>query len=104
MTMLENIRRWVNDLIAAARDILSADTLYWEDLVEWFRSKNHLSQSIENDIAFTMLEQTDQGYRLVQGIFNKATEELVDGRIIECEKIDEEIRDVHDGQELVIYE
>ncbi len=79
--------------------------IYWNDIVEWFRSRNDIKEADKNNIAFTIKENLRSGnYKVVQGIFNKETEELKDVRIMESESLDDQLMKHHEGQELVIYE
>ena len=93
-------------LIAAAG--ISAVVLaiiYWDDIVEWFRSRNNIKQADKDNIAFTIKKNLQSGnYKVVQGIFNQRTEELKDTRVMESQKLDDKLLQHHGGKELVIYE
>ena len=79
--------------------------LKWKDIISWFRNRTKLKESDKQNIAFTLQERLKNGkYKTVQGIFNKRTNEILDGQKIKSEQVDAKIAKVHDGEELVIYD
>ncbi|MCK6512128.1 hypothetical protein L6R29_19515 [Myxococcota bacterium] len=79
--------------------------VYWNDIVDWFRSRNDIKVEDRDNIAFTLQEKLANGnYKTVQGIFNTRTNTLKDGRAIESKQVDEELHQLHKEEELVVYE
>ncbi len=79
--------------------------LYWNDIKNWFQSRNYLKQSDKDNIAFTIQEKLSSGnYKTVQGIFNQRTNDIKDGRVIESKDIDSGVRNAHRNDQVVIYE
>ncbi len=90
---------------AVALAVFALAILYWDEIVGWFQSRNDIKDQDANNIAFTIKEKMATGeYNVVQGIFNKRTEEVVEGRKIRAEKLDKQTAAAHNGQDLVIYE
>lgn len=76
-----------------------------KEVINWFRNKSVIKKADKDNIAFTLQSKLESGnYKTVQGIFNIRTNDIKDGRIIESEKIDSEVKDIHTNNELVIYE
>ena len=79
--------------------------IYYDEIIRWFQSRNDIKEADKDNIAFTIKKRLETGdYKVVQGIFNKRTEDLVDGHAMQSETLDEELEQVHSGHELVIYQ
>ena len=77
--------------------------LTFKEVLEWFQSRNNLVAS-DNVVAFTLQEKLKDGkYKVVQGIFNTQTGSIIDNRILESDKVDHELAEVHRDHELVLY-
>lgn len=74
-------------------------------VINWFRNKREIVQSDRDNVAFTIKENMDNGrYVVYQGVFNRSTEQLVDGQKLEADQIDDELRTMHDQQPMVVYQ
>ena len=79
--------------------------IYYDDIIEWFRTRNDIKEADKDNIAFTIREKIETGdYKVVQGIFNKRTNDLVEGHAMKTKKLDSEFEQIHADNELVIYE
>jgi len=92
--------------IAAGLAILAVIAiLTFQAIVSWFRARTDLKLQDKDNIAFSLQEKLKTGkYKTVHGIFNSQTEELLDYNSVESNDIDEELRDIHCGNEIVVYE
>jgi C4-dicarboxylate-specific signal transduction histidine kinase len=78
--------------------------LNWDRINDWFQNRQQLAQSDKENIIFTLQERLKDGkYKTVQGIFNKATNELADGAKYVSDNIDEHLAELHSNDELVVY-
>jgi hypothetical protein len=96
--------------IAAAVAGLTALVIHflgWDKVLDWFRGRQKLVQADRDNIAFTLHNALESGnHGVVQGIFNKRTNELVSadaGQKYEAEEIDEQLQEIHKDNEVVIY-
>jgi hypothetical protein len=90
---------------AAALAVVVLAIVYYDDIIAWFRARNDIKVRDKNNVAFTIKQKMDNGeYKLVQGIFNKRTEQVVDGQVVQTKMVDERLADVHGQNELVLYE
>jgi len=91
--------------VFAAIGFITVTRLTWNFIVNWFRNRTQLKKADKDNIAFTIQEKMgNKEYKTVQGIFNKRTNEIVDGQEISSDKVDEKIKEFHKNNELVIYE
>jgi hypothetical protein len=89
----------------AALAVVVLAIIYYDDIVKWFRARNDIKVADKDNIAFTIKQRLENGdYKVVQGIFNKRTDDLVEGHAMQSEKLDEELERQHESNELVIYE
>jgi hypothetical protein len=78
--------------------------LTYNFIVNWFRKRSAIKEEDKANIAFTIKETLDSGnYKLVQGIFNTSTEEIVDYQVIETEELDNDLDEIHSDNELALY-
>ena len=94
---------------AAVFAIITISVLYWNNIVKWFESwnnnPNNLAETDRDDVGFTIIDKIKKGeYKTVQGVFNKRTNKVKDGRVVKSEKIDEHLSKTHGSEDLVIYE
>jgi len=79
--------------------------LKWDDIVNWFRSRQTLKESDKANIAFTLQERLKNGdYKTIEGIFNKRTEKILDAKQVQSKNIDDKLKKAHQDKELVLYE
>jgi hypothetical protein len=94
-------------LIIAAVALLVAiimTILNWDHIVEWLRSRQNLKEADKDNIAFDLQQRLKNGqFETVTGIFNKRTNELLDGEKIRSDKIDEKIAEIHKKEPLAIF-
>ncbi len=82
---------------AAVIALLSVDAI-----VEWFRGR--LSDANRNVIGITVLEHLHNGrYKVVQGVFNQTTQEVLEQRVIEAEQLDGELLAAHDENGVAVW-
>jgi hypothetical protein len=96
-------------LILAATAILAVTAVvaivYWDDIVGWFKDRNSIKEADKANIAFTIRDKINNNeFTLVQGIFNKRTEKVVEGRKMKTKSLDSKMDQVHKDNDLVIYE
>jgi len=90
---------------AAGLAVLVIALLGWDTIINWFRGHEELKESDKDNIAFTIQDHLANGnYTTVEGIFNKRTDEVLDGVKYESKDIDEKVAEVHRKEPLVIYE
>ncbi len=72
----------------------------YRKIIDWFRSRHPIKNP--NEIAFTLNTRLRTGdYEVVQGIFDKQTQTVTDGQVINAGEIESMIAS---GKELKIYE
>jgi len=95
-------------IIAAAAvglGLIIVAILNWDTIKDWFMGRKKLKQSDKDNVAFTLNKKLSNGkYNVVQGVFNKGTNELLDGVQYEAKEIDDKLAEVHRNEELVVYE
>jgi hypothetical protein len=88
----------------AALAVVVFIVLKWDEIIDWFTSRNAIKTKDADNIAFTLKERLASGkYKVVQGIFNKRTDVLVEGRNIEAETLDRKAAAAHKGEDVVVY-
>ena len=76
----------------------------WLDMINWFRLRLAIVQADKDNIPFTNIENLNSGrYKVIQGIFNTRTKEVIDSRVIEAEQLDLKLKDIHHDNKLVVY-
>ena len=89
---------------AAIAAIVTLVVLRYDDIVNWFRSRQRLVASDTNNIAFTLKQHlSNNNFEVVQGIFNAETNKLADGVIIRANQLDSQVEFSHRTHDLVIY-
>mgnify|MGYP000909206649 CR=1 FL=1 len=79
--------------------------IYYDDIIKWFKERSDIKEADKENIAFTLKQKIESGdYKVVQGIFNKRTATVEEGRVMQAEKIDEDFAKVHGRKQLVLYE
>lgn len=83
--------------------IVSAVILY-NTIKKWFQSRNAIKMADRDNIAFSIKEKLTSGdYKVVQGIFNHRSDEIVDGQVIQGGRLDSELQRAHQDKDLVLY-
>jgi hypothetical protein len=78
--------------------------LTYNFIVNWFRNRSAIQEQNKDNIAFTIKENLQSGnYTVVQGIFNRRTEELVDSQVIETKELDNKMSEIHSENKMVLY-
>jgi hypothetical protein len=78
--------------------------LTYNFIVNWFRNRSAIQEQDKDNIAFTIKENLQSGnYTVVQGIFNRRTEELVDSQVIETKELDNKMSEIHSENKMVLY-
>jgi hypothetical protein len=78
--------------------------LTYNFIVNWFRNRSAIQEQDKDNIAFTIKENLQSGnYKVVQGIFNRRTEELVDSQVIETKELDNKMSEIHSENKIVLY-
>lgn len=76
-----------------------------EAVIEWFHQRSELVESDSNHLAFTIQEKLNDGdYVVYQGVFNRASQELLCGQKMQSSCIDDELEALHAEQPLAIYQ
>jgi len=74
-----------------------------KEIVSWFAARVRLIDR-KYSIAFTLQEGIKSGrYRTIQGVFNINQHAVIEGRVIESKKIEEEFAHIHREQSVVFY-
>jgi hypothetical protein len=90
---------------AASLTVVVLAIVYYQDIVKWFRTRNDIKEADKDNIAFTIKDLTENGdFKIVQGIFNKRTETVVDGQVIQAKDVDADLVATHGNKKLVVYE
>jgi len=85
-------------------EVQLSDVYTFDDARYWFRERKDVKDSDDGIIAFTLFSERDGSKTIVIGLFNKKTNEVLDGEMIRTKRIDEKLTAIHSGNELVIYE
>lgn len=89
---------------AAVLTIVVLAIIYYDDIIKWFQDRNDIKEADKDNIAFTIKQKLESGdYKVVQGIFNKRTNTVVDGHTMRAKQLDAELRKRHRGK-MVVYE
>jgi hypothetical protein len=88
---------------AAALAVIILVILNWDRIIDWFHGREKLVQSDKDNIAVVIKQHMDDGkYNTVQGIFNKRTNELLDGAKYKTEELDEKTIENFGDKEMII--
>ena len=71
--------------------------LKWSDIKKWFESwnKNNLTDKDKDDVGFTLQQKIkEKKYKTIQGVFNKRTNKVKDGRVVMSEKIGSKLKGI----------
>ena len=94
----------VKALLAAGAIVAVVSILSWERLKEWFQARQALTEADADNVAFSLAEKMDSGqYKTVYGVFNKRKETLVEAEAVISKSLDEELRQHHLRDPLVVY-
>jgi hypothetical protein len=98
----------------------------WPDLIEWFTHNAEAKRRGSDIVAFTLLRRPGDGSSsaarksptaetkaagqydaplvLIQGFFNQKTGQVVHSRELHTDRVDDEVAEQHNGQEMVVYQ
>lgn len=89
--------------VAVAAAVVVA-VLCADEIVNWFQTRLSRRTVNSGHVGVTVLQHLNNGhYQVVQGIFSTATEEVVERRVIEAERIDSGLRNAHDENGIAIW-
>jgi hypothetical protein len=96
----------VEAALAAAAWLISQikTRVEWDEVVAWFQSHEALKRNDTNNVAFTLMQPAGAKVKFIQGIFNKTTNTVLDGRVWTADSLDERLLEAHRRSELVVYE
>jgi hypothetical protein len=78
---------------------------YRSEIISWFQQHTALLANNANNVAFTLAESMKSGdYKVVQGIFNKSTNQLHEARRVTSTQVDEEFEHIHANDKLAVYQ
>lgn len=73
-----------------------------EEIINWF---NRVTNKVPADVGFSVAEALSSGnYRVVQGVFNRSSNKITDGRRMDVKELDAVLKDYHASNKVVIYE
>lgn len=107
--MLQNITKLIIEGIQIATSIFTfikdIGVVCWDDIVNWFKNNIQNIDDNKNIIAFTLNEGIKDGkYNIVQGLFNKETNKILEGRRIIAKDVDIKIKNnICSGEVLTIF-
>lgn len=85
--------------------VLTIALLFFDQLINWFRSRSHIKASHSSNIAFSLQDKATNGqYSTVYGIYNTQTDTLYDAETVQSNNIDSNIASLHKTSKLVVYE
>jgi hypothetical protein len=88
---------------AAIGTLIVVVLLCWKQILGWFRNKQELMQEDKDNMAVMVRQSLANGkIREIHGVFNKATEEILDGEQYEAEQLDEELEKVFGNEDMVV--
>jgi len=91
-------------LAVAAAAAVVVTVLCADEIVSWFQGRLSQRKVHTSHVGVTVLQCLDTGnYQVVQGIFDTTTQEVVERRVIEAERIDADLRNAHDKDGIAIW-
>jgi len=89
--------------------LLTIAFLTYEEIMNWFEENLDTLYSNKNYLAFTIQDNLDNGnYKVVQGVLDPRNDNIIDGRVVEAEEIDDDLLEIHEEYEdengIVIYD
>lgn len=84
--------------------VIVLSILTYKEVVNWFRERTEMKNADKDNLTFTLQTKLSSGnYTTVQGVFNTRTSEVVDGRTVNSQKVDGTLKNLHDRDELIVY-
>lgn len=78
---------------------------YWQDIVDWFRNFTYQNPIDYDNCGVLLKEQISGGnYNLIQGVFNRRTNQYLEARRIEASQLDDDTKRFMYGKEIEILE
>ena len=91
-------------LFVAGAVVAVVSVLTWEQVKSWFQVREKLCTQDADNVAFSLVKKLrSDEYKTVYGIFNKATETVVDAEAVTSRSLDETMRIQHEREPLVVY-
>lgn len=91
-------------LATAAVAAVVLSVLYADEILNWFKSRISRNSFSSNRVGFTVMKHLNNGnFEVVQGVINTTTEEIEEGRTIEAQQIDADLRNAHDHRGVAIW-
>lgn len=76
--------------------------ILWSMITGWFKENVALIRSSVNNLAFSLKKYLPNGkYEAVHGVYDKSTGELLDGKDLQSNALDEEMENRHHGKDLI---
>ncbi len=73
-----------------------------EEIINWF---NRVTHKVPADVGFSVAEALSSGnYKVVQGVFNRDTNKITEGRRMDVKELDSTLKNYHASHKVVIYE
>ena len=93
-------------VVAGALAVTYISYLTYNKIISWFQQSDvEYEATKDENIAASIKEKLDSGEKVIkQGVFNRKTGDLIQGRAIKYGKLDSQTKDLHRGGKLVIYE
>lgn len=89
-------------IYAVAAAVYTVVVLLLSAVIDWFIGEQDLID--DDSLRFTIKQNLEEGtVRVVQGIFDTSTDQVKKYRPIKAERLDEELTDYHEDDELVVY-
>lgn len=77
--------------------------MHWQQVVNWFQQYRSLLLKDKDNLAFSLLDRLENGhYKTVFGVLNRKQGTIVAGQMNEAEDIDDTMRQIHNGEQLVV--
>ena len=94
----------VGAVIAGVAAAIVISVLKLQDVLDWFYQQDSLSTGDTDLLAITIKKEIeDDNVTIVQGVFNKRTQTLIDGRTIKTNQLDDELEARHRYHKVVQY-
>ena len=105
-----------------AFEVFQTEKLLIEDVISWYRKPSNLSLMKENPSTIAVLLRNEEMRKIFssrkdredirkvllntsyfQGIFDKEKGKVINGRFIQCDSIEEELEDMFNGKDMIIF-
>ena len=91
-------------LLGLATAAIAISFLSYQNIINWFQQRSQLLEEDRERIGVSLVEYLQNGnYKVVQGVVNPHTEEIIEQRVIETQNIEEKLMQVHDDNGLAVW-